>query len=57
MQLIKFSQLIVIGISGLIAVTTAQAQSAAPLAKVNGVAIPQSRLEFIIKARDRKSVV
>ena len=51
MQLIKFSQLMAIGISGLIAVTAVQAQPAVPLAKVNGVAIPQSRLEFIIKAR------
>lgn len=51
MQLIKFSQLIAIGISGLIAVTTAQAQPAVPMAKVNGVAIPQSRLDFIMKAR------
>lgn len=40
-----------IGISGLIAVTAAQAQPAVPMAKVNGVAIPQSRLDFIIKAR------
>ncbi|MDO8436956.1 MAG: peptidyl-prolyl cis-trans isomerase [Nitrosomonadaceae bacterium] len=51
MQLIKFSQLIAIGISGLITMTTAQAQSAVPMAKVNGVVVPQSRLEFIIKAR------
>ncbi|MCX7184317.1 MAG: peptidylprolyl isomerase [Nitrosospira sp.] len=51
MQLIKFSQLMAIGISGLIAVTAAQAQPAVPMAKVNGVAIPQSRLDFIIKAR------
>lgn len=57
MRFMKFSQLTVLGISGLIAVTTAQAQSTAqpqsntPMAKVNGVAIPQSRLEFIIKAR------
>jgi peptidyl-prolyl cis-trans isomerase C len=52
MRLIKFSQLMAMGISGLITVTTAQAQTAAvPMAKVNGVAIPQSRLEFIMKAR------
>ncbi len=51
MQLIKFSQLMAIGISGMIAVTAAHAQPVAPLAKVNGVAVPQSRLDFIIKAR------
>ncbi|MDN5752860.1 MAG: peptidyl-prolyl cis-trans isomerase [Nitrosospira sp.] len=51
MHFMKFSQLMVLGISGLIAVTTAQAQSASPIAKVNGVTIPQSRLEFIVKAR------
>ncbi len=51
MQLIKFSQLIAIGISGLISVTVAQAQPAVPMAKVNGVAVPQARLDFIMKAR------
>ncbi len=51
MQLIKFSQLMAIGISGLITVTAAQAQPAVPMAKVNGIAIPQARLDFIIKAR------
>jgi peptidyl-prolyl cis-trans isomerase C len=51
MKQIKFSKLLAIGISGLIAVTTAQAQPAVPMAKVNGVAIPQSRLDFIMKAR------
>jgi len=51
MQLMKFSQLMAIGISGLIAVTAAQAQPVVPMAKVNGVAIPQSRLDFIMKAR------
>lgn len=51
MQLIKFSQLMAIGISGMIAVTAAHAQPVAPLAKVNGVVVPQSRLDFIIKAR------
>ncbi len=47
----KFSQLTVPVIAGLIAVTTVQAQAPAPIAKVNGVAVPQSRLEFIVKAR------
>lgn len=51
MRFMKFSQLTVLGISGLIAVTTVQAQSNSPMAKVNGVSIPQSRLEFIVKAR------
>lgn len=51
MRFMKFSQLTVFGIFSLIAVTTAQAQSASTMAKVNGVAIPQSRLEFIVKAR------
>ena len=54
MRFIKFSQLAVLGISALIAVTTVQAQAQAQspsMAKVNGVAIPQSRLEFIVKAR------
>lgn len=52
MRFMKFSQLAVLGISGLIAVTTVQAQAQSPsMAKVNGVAIPQSRLEFIVKAR------
>jgi peptidyl-prolyl cis-trans isomerase C len=51
MRFMKFSQLTVLGIFSLIAVTTAQAQSASTMAKVNGVAIPQSRLEFIVKAR------
>ncbi len=51
MHFMKFSQLTVLGISGLIAVTTAQAQPPSPIAKVNGVTIPQSRLEFIVKAR------
>ncbi|MEO6824188.1 MAG: peptidyl-prolyl cis-trans isomerase [Nitrosospira sp.] len=51
MRFMKFSQLTVLGIFSLIAVTTAQAQSSSTMAKVNGVAIPQSRLEFIVKAR------
>jgi peptidyl-prolyl cis-trans isomerase C len=51
MHLKKLSRLTALGICGLIAVTTVQAQSGSSLAKVNGVAIPQSRLEFIVKAR------
>lgn len=51
MRVMKFSQLTVLGISGLIAVTAVHAQSSSPMAKVNGVSIPQSRLEFIVKAR------
>ncbi|MEE8150499.1 MAG: peptidylprolyl isomerase, partial [Nitrosomonadaceae bacterium] len=46
MHLMKFSQLIVLCISGLVAVSTAHA---APVAKVNGVAIPNSRLELVMK--------
>ena len=46
MHLMKFSQLIVLCISGLLAVTTAHA---APVAKVNGVTIPNSRLELVMK--------
>ena len=45
MQLIKFLQLIVLCVSSFLFVTT----HAAPLAKVNGVAIPQSRLELVMK--------
>jgi peptidyl-prolyl cis-trans isomerase C len=51
MYFIKFSQLTALGISGLIAVTAVQAQTGSTMAKVNGVAIPQSRIEFIMKAR------
>ena len=51
MHFTKFSRLTALGICGLIAATTVQAQSGSSLAKVNGVAIPQSRLEFIVKAR------
>ena len=51
MHFTKLSRLTAVGICGLIAATTVQAQSGSTLAKVNGVAIPQSRLEFIVKAR------
>ena len=51
MHFTKLSRVTALGICGLVAVTTVQAQSGSSLAKVNGVAIPQSRLEFIVKAR------
>lgn len=51
MHLIKFAQLVVISGFGLIAASTAQAQLVTPVAKVNGVAIPQARLELIMKRR------
>jgi peptidyl-prolyl cis-trans isomerase C len=51
MHFTKLSRLTALGICGLIAATTVQAQSGASMAKVNGVAVPQSRLEFIVKAR------
>jgi peptidyl-prolyl cis-trans isomerase C len=51
MHCTKLSRVTALGICGLLAVTTVQAQSGSSLAKVNGVAIPQSRLEFIVKAR------
>jgi peptidyl-prolyl cis-trans isomerase C len=51
MYLIKFLQLTALGVSGLVAVTAVQAQTGSTMAKVNGVAIPQSRIEFIMKAR------
>ncbi|TDI78272.1 MAG: peptidylprolyl isomerase [Betaproteobacteria bacterium] len=49
MHLMKFSHLIVLGISGLAAFTTAHAQPAAPLVTVNGVVIPNSRFETVMK--------
>ncbi|MDP1949885.1 MAG: peptidylprolyl isomerase [Nitrosomonas sp.] len=49
MRLMKFSQLAIVGIFSLIAMTTAQAQATVVLAKVNGVVIPQSRLELMVK--------
>ncbi len=50
MRLIRFLQLMVIGIFSLVVVTAVQAQSSAPVATVNGVIIPQSRLDLMIKA-------
>jgi len=49
MYLMKYLQLIVLCISGLVAVTTAHAQSAAPMAKVNGVVIPNARFDIVMK--------
>ena len=49
MRLTKFSRFITISILGLVTLTV-QAQSAGAVAKVNGVAIPQSRLELMVKA-------
>lgn len=47
MRLMKFSQLAIVGVFGLLTMTAAQAQA---VAKVNGVVIPQSRLELMVKA-------
>ena len=52
MLFIKTSRLAVLAASCLIIASHAQAQSPASMAKVNGVSIPQSRLEFIVKARE-----
>ena len=49
MRLTKFSQILVVGVMGFYAIS-AQAQSAGSVAKVNGVSIPQSRLELLVKA-------
>lgn len=56
MRFRKIAQVVALGISSLLAATTVHAQSTSgasstSMAKVNGVAIPQSRLEFIMKAR------
>ncbi|MBL8496950.1 peptidylprolyl isomerase [Nitrosomonas sp. JL21] len=49
MRLTKFSQVMTISILSLMALSV-QAQSSGVVAKVNGVAIPQSRLELMVKA-------
>ena len=49
MRLTKFSQAMMVSILGMVALS-AQAQSTGTVAKVNGVAIPQSRLELMVKA-------
>lgn len=51
MKLSQLLALLVVGISGLAAVGAVQAQLITPVAKVNGVAIPQTRLESIMKRR------
>ena len=47
MRLMKFSQLAIVGVFGLLTMTAAQAQA---VAKVNGVVVPQSRLELMVQA-------
>jgi peptidyl-prolyl cis-trans isomerase C len=54
MYVTKFSQLLVVSCFGLVMAAAAQAQSAGTVAKVNGVAIPQARLELILKERAAK---
>ncbi len=49
MRLTKFSQIMIVSILGLVTLSV-QAQSKGVVAKVNGVAIPQSRLELMVKA-------
>ncbi|SFK27121.1 peptidyl-prolyl cis-trans isomerase C [Nitrosomonas aestuarii] len=49
MRLTKLSQLLIIGSFGFMAMTV-QAQSAGTMATVNGVPIPQSRLDLMVKA-------
>ncbi|MDR4515929.1 MAG: peptidylprolyl isomerase [Nitrosomonas sp.] len=49
MRLTKFSQILMIGSFALTAMTV-QAQSAGTMATVNGVNIPQSRLDLMVKA-------
>jgi len=49
MGLKKFSQVMVVSVLSLVAFSV-QAQSSGVVAKVNGVAIPQSRLELMVKA-------
>lgn len=49
MRLTKFLQVMIVGILGLTALSV-QAQSKGVVAKVNGVAIPESRLELMVKA-------
>jgi peptidyl-prolyl cis-trans isomerase C len=52
MHLMTLSRLAVLAASCLIIASPVQAQSSAAMAKVNGASIPQSRLEFIVKARE-----
>lgn len=41
--------LLLLALSGLLAVGTSHAQTASPVARVNGVSIPQSRLDLLLK--------
>lgn len=49
MRVMKFSQLAIVGVFGLLTMTATQAQASA-VATVNGVVIPQSRLELMVQA-------
>jgi len=50
MRLNKISQLIIVSVFGSLVAVSSQAQSTSAVAKVNGVEIPQSRLELMVKA-------
>ena len=50
MKNMSFSTALVLAAVLTIAVAPSRAQSAAPVAKVNGKEIPQSRADFVIKA-------
>lgn len=50
MRLIKYLSLISLCMLGLVITASLHAQSTGAVAKVNGVVIPQSRLEFMVKA-------
>ena len=49
MRVMKFSQLAIVGVVGLLTMTATLVQASA-VAKVNGVVIPQSRLELMVQA-------
>lgn len=49
MRLMRFSQIILVSFLGLAAMS-AYSQSGGVMAKVNGVAIPQARLDLMVKA-------
>ena len=51
MHFLKSFQFMALGVAGILTIASAQAQTGSTMAKVNGVTIPQSRLDFIIKAR------
>ncbi len=54
MHLVKTPQIRLAALAVLFAATACNAQSAAPVAKVNGVNIPQSRLDLLLKASNGK---